>query len=121
VPALGAEPAAQEGRIVEVREREQQRQLRPVREVVAGEQRERVDVERGEQLVVGEPQTLLEQARGGGAQNSWFSPPKTSETESSVKIRRIESVSRSAQLRTVMLSGAPGRSGIVSVMTMRSK
>ena len=56
-----------------------------------------------------------------GAQNSWFSPPKTSLTESSVKIRRIESVSRSAQESTRMLSGAPGRSGIVSVTTICSK
>jgi len=54
-------------------------------------------------------------------QKSWFSPPKTSETESSVKIRRIESVSSSAQLSTRRLSGGPGRSGIVSVTTICSK
>ena len=40
-------------------------------------------------------------------QNSWFSPPKTSLTLSSVKMRRIESVSSSAQLSTRRLSGAP--------------
>ena len=54
-------------------------------------------------------------------QNSWFSPPKTSLTLSSVKMRRIESVSSSAQLSTRRLSGAPARSGIVSVTTICSK
>src|SRR5207302_1323604 len=42
------------------------------------------------------------------SQNSWFSPPKTSLTEPSVKIWRIELVSRSAHDRTRTLSGAPG-------------
>jgi hypothetical protein len=37
-----------------------------------------------------------------------------------VKIRRIESVSRSAVGRTSMFAGAPGRSGIVSVTTIFS-
>jgi hypothetical protein len=37
-----------------------------------------------------------------------------------VKIRRIESAKVPAVERTVMLSGAPGRSGIVSVTTIRS-
>ena len=85
---------------------------------VAADDLERVGVEHGQQLVVVEPEQLL-QARG--AQNSWFSPPNTSDTESSVKMRRIESVSRSAQERTRTLSGAPGRSGIVSVTTICSK
>lgn len=84
-------------------EREQDGQLRPVVEIVA-DQAERVGVEDPEQLLVGEAQALLKVA--GGAQNSWFSPPNTSDTESSVKIRRIESVSRSAQGRTRTLSGA---------------
>jgi hypothetical protein len=38
-----------------------------------------------------------------------------------VKIRRIESVSRSAHDSSWMFSGAPGRSGIVSVTTIFSK
>ena len=38
-----------------------------------------------------------------------------------MKIERIESVRRSAQERTRTLSGAPGRSGIVSVTTICSK
>ena len=41
-------------------------------------------------------------------QNSWFSPPNTSLTDPSVKIWRIELVSRSAQDSTRTLSGAPG-------------
>ena len=75
-------------------------------------------VQDSEQLVVCEAQPALE---GGGSQNNWFSPPNTSLTESSVKMRRIESVSRSEQLSTRMVSGAPGRSGIVSVTTICSK
>src|SRR5947209_4725534 len=55
--------------------------------------------------------------RGDPAQNSWFSPPKTWLTEPSVKIWRIELVSRSAQERTRTFSGALGGSGIVSVTT----
>ena len=54
------------------------------------------------------------------AQKSWFSPAKISETESSVKMRRIESAKVPAVESTVMLSGAPGRSGIVSVTTICS-
>ena len=57
---------------------------------------------------------------GGGGQNSWFSPPNTSDTESSVKMRRIESAKVLAVESTVMLSGAPGRSGSVSVTTICS-
>ena len=98
-------------------ELQQERDLGPVIQVV-GDDGQRVLVEDREQLVVAQAEASLE---GGGSQNSWFSPPKTSLTESSVKIRRIESVSRSAQLRTRMLSGAPGRSGIVSVTTICSK
>ena len=55
------------------------------------------------------------------AQNSWFSPPNTSLTEPSVKMRRIESVRMSAQGSTCTLSGAPGGAGMVSVTTIRSK
>ena len=101
-------------------EREEDRQLGPVVEV-AGDEAERVGVEDGAELVVGEAQAPLEDGCGRTAQNSWFSPPKTSDTESSVKIRRIESVRRSAQESTRMLSGAPGRRGIVSVTTICSK
>jgi hypothetical protein len=54
------------------------------------------------------------------AQKSWFSPAKISETESSVKMRRIESAKVLAVESTVMLSGAPGRSGSVSVTTICS-
>ena len=54
------------------------------------------------------------------AQNSWFSPAKISETESSVKMRRIESAKVPAVESTVMLSGAPGRNGSVSETTIRS-
>ena len=54
------------------------------------------------------------------AQKSWFSPAKISETESSVKMRRIESAKVLAVERTLMLSGAPGRSGSVSVTTICS-
>ena len=101
-------------------QREEDRQLRLVVQVAADD-RQRVGVQDGQQLVVGEPEAVLQQRRGGGGQKSWFSPPKTSDTESSVKIRRIESVSRSAQESTWMFSGAPGRSGIVSVTTIFSK
>jgi hypothetical protein len=75
-------------------------------------------VERDGELVLDEDQAGR---RDRDRQNSWFSPPKTSDTLSSVKIRRIESVRSSAQLSTRMLSGAPGRSGIVSVTTICSK
>src|SRR6201999_4365918 len=97
---------------------EQDRQLGVV-VGLAAHHLQRVGVEHGEQLVVAEPEQLLEVR--GAAQNSWFSPPNTSDTESSVKIRRIVSVSRSATDRTLMLSGAPSRSGIVSVTTTCSK
>jgi hypothetical protein len=56
----------------------------------------------------------------GQGQKSWFSPAKISETESSVKMRRIESAKVPAVESTVMLSGAPGRSGSVSETTIRS-
>ncbi len=56
----------------------------------------------------------------GRGQKSWFSPAKISETESSVKMRRIESAKVPAVESTVMLSGAPGRSGSVSETTIRS-
>src|SRR6201999_4109986 len=85
--------------------------------LLAGDHRERVGVQDRQQLLVREAEERLQR---GDAQKSWFSPPKTSETESSVKMRRIESVSRSATESTVMLSGAFGRSGIVSVTTIRS-
>ena len=122
--ARGADPAAQHavagalGGLLG--EREEDRQLRLVVEVAA-EHRERVGVQDGQQLVVGEAEAVLQQRGGGGGQKSWFSPPKTSDTESSVKIRRIESVSRSAHDSTWMLSGAPARSGMVSVTTIFSK
>jgi hypothetical protein len=101
-------------------EREEDRKLRLVVEVAADD-RERVGVQDGQQLVVGQAEAVLQQRGGGGGQKSWFSPPKTSLTLSSVKMRRIESVSRSAQERTWMFSGAPGWSGIVSVTTIFSK
>jgi hypothetical protein len=64
---------------------------------LTGDDLQRVGGEDGEQLVVGEAQQLLQVL---GAQNSWFSPPNTSDTDSSVKMRRIESVNSSAQDRT---------------------
>ena len=84
-------------------ELQQQRDLRAVVEVV-GDDGECVLVEDREQLVVAQTETSL---KGCGSQNSWFSPPKTSLTESSVKIRRIESVRRSAQLSTCLLYTSP--------------
>ena len=57
---------------------------------------------------------------GGAAQNSWFSPAKISETESSRKIRRIESVRMSAEVSCCTMAGAPLLSGTVSVTTMPS-
>ncbi len=42
---------------------------------------------------------------GAASQKSWFSPAKISETESSVKIRRIESSRMSAQVSWVIRSG----------------
>ena len=69
-------------------------------------------------LVADQPQLLG--ASWPGPQKSWFSPAKISETESSVKMRRIESAKVLAVESTVMLSGAPGRSGSVSVTTIRS-
>jgi hypothetical protein len=65
-------------------------------------------------------QAQLARLLGQGAQKSWFSPAKISLTESSVKMRRIESAKVLAVERTVMLSGAPGRSGRVSVTTICS-
>ncbi len=119
--ALAAHPALEHrraGLLLRVGEQvEQDRQLGPVVEVAADDL-ERVGVEHHEQLVVVQPQQLLE---AGGAQNSWFSPPNTSDTESSVKMRRIESVSRSAHESTRTLGGASGRIGIVSVTTTCSK
>src|SRR5688572_13620256 len=92
---VGAQPAAQHrraGALLGLREQvEQDRQLGLVLER-SRQHGERVLVEHAEQLLVGEAQQLLEVA---GAQKSWFSPPKTSDTESSVKMRRIVSVSRS--------------------------
>jgi hypothetical protein len=83
-------------------EGEEERQLGLVVEL-AGDDGERVLGQDLEQLVVAEAEAGLQEGGGGaGTQKSWFSPPKTSETESSVKIRRIESVSRSAQERTRM-------------------
>ena len=73
--------------------------------LVAGDHGERVGIQDLQQLLIGEAE---EQLQALGAQNSWFSPPKTSATESSVKMRRTLSVSRSATESTVMLSGAPG-------------
>ena len=86
---------------------------------LAGDQLERIRGEHRAELLVREAEPLGQ--LGGLAQKSWFSPPKTSLTESSVKIRRIESVSSSEQERTRTLSGAPARSGIVSVTTISSK
>src|SRR3954470_14673919 len=95
VRALRANPAAQHrrtGALLGLGEQvEQDRQLRLVVKL-AGEDGQRVLVQDDEQLIVGEAEEGLEMARS--AQKSWFSPPKTSDTESSVKIRRIVSVSR---------------------------
>lgn len=78
---------------------------------------DRVAVEDLQELLVREAE---EQLQALGAQNSWFSPPNTSATESSVKMRRTLSVRRSATESTVMFSGAPDWTGIVSVTTIRS-
>ncbi len=62
----------------------------------------------GREWWFGEPPAteLGEQERAwAGAQNSWFSPAKISETESSVKMRRIESSRMSAQVSWVIRSG----------------
>ena len=104
------------GRGLVADELEQDLDLGPV-VLVARDHREGVAVEDLQQLLVGEAE---EQLQALGAQNSWFSPPKTSATESSVKMRRMLSVSRSATDRTVRLSGASFWTGIVSVTTMRS-
>src|SRR4051794_15961337 len=99
---------------------EQDRQLGPVVEL-PGEQREWVDVEHRAELLLGEPEERHQPVRPvARAQKSWFSPAKTSDTEPSVKIWRIESVRRSAHERTRMLSGASGASGMVSVTTISS-
>src|SRR3954471_10235150 len=98
-----AQPGAQHAGVVLLGEREQDRELGPVVEL-AGDDGERVLVEDPQQLVVAEPEAGLQQGCGGAGQKSWFSPPKTSETESSVKMRRIESVRRSAQESTRMWS-----------------
>ncbi len=120
----GADPALEDFGTGALRgllgQREQDRQLWLVVELAA-QDAQRIGVKDRQQLVVGESEPVLQQSGGGGGQKSWFSPPKTSDTESSVKIRRIESVSRSAQESTWMFSGAPGRSGIVSVTTIFSK
>jgi hypothetical protein len=97
---------------------EQDRQLGLVVELRA-DQLERIRVQGGEELLVGEAQQLLE-VRGAAGQKSWFSPPNTPLTEPSVKMLRIDSVSRSAHDSTRMFSGAPGPSGIVSVTTISS-
>ena len=90
---------------------EEDRQLGAVLEL-AREQRERVDVERLAELVLGEPEQIHQLRRAlalrrcvARAQNSWFSPPNTWLTDPSVKIWRIELVRRSAQGSTLMLSG----------------
>jgi hypothetical protein len=124
VAAADADPALEDalpralGRLLG--QRQQDRQLGLVVEVAA-DQLERVGAQDRQELVVGEPEAVLQEGGGGRGQKSWFSPPNTSDTLSSVKIRRIESVSRSAQDSTWMLSGAPARSGIVSVTTIFSK
>jgi len=118
--AGGAQPALEDrgaGALLGLGQQvEQDRQLGAMVEVAA-DQVERIGVERREQLLVGEAEQLLEVGR---AQKSWFSPPNTPLTEPSVKMLRIDSVSRSAQESTRMLSGAPGPSGIVSVTTISS-
>src|SRR5437763_5327387 len=89
---------------------------------LAGEQRQRVHVQRPAQLLLAQTEEVHQLRRLlASAQNSWFSPPNTSLTEPSVKIWRIELVSRSAQESHETLSGAPGGSGIVSVTTTCSK
>src|SRR5437763_15309897 len=110
---------------------------------LAGEQREWIDIEHAAQLVVAQPEQLHQPGRAialgaaanlrivalghrprsaaaGGDQKSWFSPPNTSLTDPSVKIWRIELVSRSAHESTRTLSGAPAGSGRVSVTTICS-
>ncbi len=54
------------------------------------------------------------------AETWYYRGTKTSDTESSVKIRRIESVSRSAHESVRTFAGAPGCIGIVSVTTISS-
>src|SRR5204863_1316454 len=130
--SLATQPGAQDavadplGRLV--RQVEQDPQLGPVVEL-ARDDRDRVDGQHLAQLVVGEREALHELDGGGGhpcaprrrAQKSWFSPPKTSLTDRSLKMLRIESVSRSAHESWRMFEGAPGGSGIVSVTTICSK
>jgi hypothetical protein len=118
--ARGPRPALEHGRagaLLGLREQlEQDWELGLVLELSA-DQLERIRVQRGQQLLVGEAEQLLQV---GGLQNSWFSPPNTPLTEPSVKMLRIDSVSRSAHESTRMFSGAPGPSGIVSVTTISS-
>ena len=87
---------------------------------LAGDRRKRIEVEHRKRLLVAQLEPQGDAVQNVSVQKSWFSPPKTSLTEPSVKIRRIESVSSSAQGSTKTLSGAPARSGIVSVTTIRS-
>jgi hypothetical protein len=75
----GADPALENLRAGALRrllgQREQDRQLRLVVELAA-EDAERIGVEDRQQLVVGEPEPVLQQRGGGGGQkSSWFSPP----------------------------------------------
>jgi hypothetical protein len=42
---------------------------------VAAEHGERIGVQDGQQLVVGQPEPVLQQRGGGRGQKSWFSPP----------------------------------------------
>ena len=58
--------------------------------------------------------------RRRGAQNSWFSPPKTSATESSVKMRRIDVGQQVGDRQHRDVVRRAGRSGIVSVTTICS-
>src|SRR5207245_8732694 len=92
---------------------------------LARQQRQRIDVECAAELVLGQAEQLHQPHRplallAVARQNSWFSPPNTSLTDPSVKIWRIELVSRSAHDSTRTLSGAPAGSGMVSVTTISS-
>jgi hypothetical protein len=89
----GAQPALEDlgagtlGRLFG--QRQQDRQLRLVVELAA-EDAQRVGVEDRQQLVVGEPEPVLQQGGRGGGQKSWFSPPAAA-SRRRLRIRRAGS------------------------------
>jgi hypothetical protein len=84
--AAGAQPAAEDavpGALGGLfGQREEDRELGLVVEVAADD-RQRVGVQDDQELVVGEPEAVLQQRGGGGGQKSWFSPPAAASTERS--------------------------------------